>query len=85
VIQQEVIFMNSVKRISLCLFLFIFIAGCAGLTPQQQRILTGGAIGAAGGAAIGAISGGSVGTGALIGGAAGAVGGAIVHEMEKNK
>ena len=55
-----------------------------GLTPQQQRILSGGAIGAAGGAAIGAISGGSPGTGALVGGAVGAVGGAIVHEMEKH-
>jgi osmotically inducible lipoprotein OsmB len=77
--------MNSVKRISLCLFLFISFAGCAGLTPQQQRILTGGAIEAAGGAAIGAISGGSAATGALIGGAAGAVGGAIVHEAEKEK
>ena len=77
--------MNTMKRISLCLFAAIFFAGCAGLTPQQQRILTGGAIGAAGGAAIGAISGGSAGTGALVGGAVGAVGGAIVHEMEKNR
>ncbi len=66
------------------MFAAIFLASCAGLTPQQQRILTGGAIGAAGGAAIGAISGGSVGTGALVGGAVGAVGGAVVHEMEKN-
>ena len=77
--------MNVMKRISLCLLAVIFFAGCAGLTPQQQRILTGGAIGAAGGAAIGVISGGSAGTGALVGGAAGAVGGAIVHEMEKNR
>jgi osmotically inducible lipoprotein OsmB len=78
--------MYNLKRIGLSiLVLLILLTGCASLTPQQQRILSGGAIGAAGGAAIGAISGGSVGTGALIGGAAGAVGGAIVHEMEKNR
>lgn len=76
--------MNIMKRISFCLLAVIFFSGCAGLTPQQQRILSGGAIGAAGGAAIGAISGGSIGTGALVGGAVGAVGGAIVHEMDKN-
>jgi hypothetical protein len=77
---------TNIERIaSVILVLLILLAGCSGLTAQQQRILTGGAIGAAGGAAIGAISGGSVATGALVGGAAGAVGGAIVHEIEKDK
>ncbi|MGE5842196.1 MAG: YMGG-like glycine zipper-containing protein [Deltaproteobacteria bacterium] len=77
---------KNINRItSIIVALLILLTGCAGLSTQQQRILTGGAIGAAGGAAIGAVSGGSVGTGALVGGAAGAVGGAIVHEMEKNK
>jgi osmotically inducible lipoprotein OsmB len=33
--------------------------GCANLTPRQQRAVSGGAIGAAGGAALGAITGGS--------------------------
>jgi hypothetical protein len=42
------------------------------MSSTQQRTLSGGAIGAAGGAAIGALSGGSAGMGALIGGAAGA-------------
>ena len=77
--------MATLKRILLALFAVGCFAGCAGLTHQQQRILTGGAIGAAGGAAIGIISGGSAGAGALVGGAAGAVGGAIVHEMEKTR
>jgi osmotically inducible lipoprotein OsmB len=76
--------MNILKLVAICLFAGILLTSCAGLTPQQQRILTGGAIGAAGGAAIGAISGGSIGTGALVGGAIGAVGGAVVHEMEKS-
>ncbi len=40
------------------------------------RAVTGGLIGAGGGAAIGAATGGNPGTGALIGGAVGAVGGA---------
>jgi hypothetical protein len=62
--------------VSLC-FLAL-VSGCSGLTPRQQKVLTGGAIGAGGGAAVGALSGGSAGVGALIGGAAGAVGGAIV-------
>ena len=78
--------MKHINRVmSVIVILLILLTGCAGLTSQQQRILTGGAIGAAGGAAIGAVSGGSVGTGALVGGAAGAGGGAIVHEMDKNK
>ena len=51
------------------------IAAC-GYTPGQ-RALSGGAIGAAGGAAIGALSGGHAGVGALIGGGAGALTGAV--------
>jgi hypothetical protein len=55
------------------------------MTSSQQRMLSGGAIGAGAGAAVGAISGGSGTTGAVIGGAAGVVGGIIVDQNEKNK
>ena len=48
------------------------LGACSNMSQTQQRTLSGGAIGAAGGAAIGALSGGSAGWGALIGGAAGA-------------
>lgn len=48
------------------------LSACSNMSSTQQRTLSGGAIGAAGGAAIGALSGGSAGVGALIGGAAGA-------------
>lgn len=48
------------------------LGACTNMSQTQQRTLSGGAIGAAGGAAIGALSGGSAGMGALIGGAAGA-------------
>ena len=53
-------------------------AGCANMTPRQQRALSGGAIGAGGGAALGAVTGGSPALGAAIGGAAGAAAGALI-------
>ena len=41
------------------------------------RAVTGGLLGAGGGAALGAATGGNAGTGALIGGGVGAIGGAV--------
>jgi osmotically inducible lipoprotein OsmB len=68
----------------LAVFVLLFLlVGCAGMTPGEQRMLSGGAIGAGTGAAIGAITGGSPGVGAAIGGAAGVVGGAILNEMDR--
>ncbi|MHC1744230.1 MAG: glycine zipper family protein [Syntrophobacteraceae bacterium] len=58
--------------------------GCAGMTPLEQRMLSGGAIGAAGGAAIGAAAGNPA-AGAAIGGAAGVVGGVIVDQVERSR
>jgi osmotically inducible lipoprotein OsmB len=52
----------------------ITLAAC-GNTPGE-RAVTGGLIGAGGGAALGSLSG-NAGAGALIGGAVGAVGGAV--------
>lgn len=60
-------------------------AGCSGMNTQQQRALSGGALGAAGGAAIGALAGGGALTGALIGGALGTGGGLLYHETKRNK
>lgn len=68
---------RKLGRGALALALILPLAACEGLNRQQQRALSGGAIGAAGGAAIGAITGGSPVTGALIGGAAGAATGAL--------
>ncbi len=53
------------------------LTGCSNMTRGQQRALSGGAFGAAGGAALGALTGGSAVTGALIGGAGGAAVGAL--------
>ena len=51
-------------------------AGCDGMSGREQRTLSGGAIGAAGGAGIGLLTGAPI-AGALIGGAAGAAVGAF--------
>lgn len=62
----------------------LVLAGCANMTPTQQRALTGTAIGTAGGAAIGAIAG-NAGAGAAIGAGAGLLGGLLVDQHEKSK
>jgi len=58
------------------------LAGC-GYSPGS-RALSGGAIGAGGGAIIGAATGLGPGTGALIGGAAGALTGAVTNPNTVN-
>jgi hypothetical protein len=65
--------------------LIVFTLGCAGMTRQQQRALSGGAIGAAGGAALGAIVGGSAAVGAAVGGAAGALTGVLIDGSEHHR
>jgi uncharacterized membrane protein len=54
-------------------------AACSNLSRDQQRALTGGAIGAAGGAAAGALLGGSMLGGAVLGGAGGALIGGLTN------
>ncbi len=51
------------------------LGGCDNMSRSDQRMLSGGAIGAAGGAAVTAIVGGPVLVGAAIGAAAGTVAG----------
>jgi osmotically inducible lipoprotein OsmB len=58
-------------------------AGCANMTRQQQRALSGGAIGAAGGAMVGTIVGGSPAVGAAVGGAAGVAAGALWDDINR--
>ncbi|NLJ29745.1 MAG: hypothetical protein GX433_17305 [Deltaproteobacteria bacterium] len=64
--------------------LLFSLTSCAGMSTTQQRVLSGGAIGAGSGAAIGAITGGSPAVGAAVGGAAGAAGGYIYDQSKKN-
>lgn len=75
---------KKIGRASLVVIIAAAIAGCAGMSNTEQRMLSGGAIGAAGGAALGAI-GGNAALGAVAGGAAGVVGGVIVDQYEKSK
>lgn len=58
-----------------------FLSGCAGMSPRQQTTLSGGAIGAGGGAILGGVSGGSPAVGAVVGGAAGALTGYILGDQ----
>ena len=53
------------------------LAGCADMTPGQQRALSGTAIGAGGGAIIGAIAG--------IGAVAGLAGGLIYNKVKEDQ
>jgi hypothetical protein len=61
-------------KIGAAVLLLIGLTGCG--NDPGVRALSGGALGAAGGAGVAAIAGGNAGVGALIGGAAGAIGGA---------
>ena len=72
------------QRIGIALLvLALLTTGCAGMSTQQQRALSGGAIGAAGGAAFGALAG-SATTGAIVGGALGVATGALWDDLRKS-
>jgi hypothetical protein len=73
--------MMNPKLTSCALAAALVLSGCANMTRTQQRMLSGAAIGATGGAAIVAVAGGSVLTGAAVGAAAGTVGGLLVDQQ----
>ncbi|MEQ8584574.1 MAG: hypothetical protein RLO01_04540 [Thalassobaculaceae bacterium] len=58
----------------------VILSGCSSLDSRDQRILSGGALGAGVGVAAGALTGGSWLAGGLLGGAAGAAIGAFTDE-----
>ena len=70
------------KRIFAVCFLSLALAAgslaCTNMTKTQQGIVSGGAIGALGGAGIAAIAGGSGTVGALVGAGAGAIAGGVI-------
>ncbi|MBB6211824.1 hypothetical protein [Novispirillum itersonii] len=68
---------RPLTSVTAALVLAFALSGCANMTNTQQRALSGGAIGAAGGAAVAAIAGGGLVTGALIGAGGGAAIGAL--------
>ena len=75
---------RSGRRTALVLAMTIAAAGCSGMSTTQQRVLSGGAIGAGGGAVIGAIAG-NAGIGAAAGAGAGLLGGYLYDSYEKSK
>lgn len=70
-------------RIVLVLVLVASLAGCAGMSSTEQRMLSGGAIGSAAGVGAAAIVGAPLVVGAAAGAAAGVVGGYIVDQVER--
>ncbi|HEX9882515.1 MAG TPA: hypothetical protein VGA79_00990 [Desulfobaccales bacterium] len=66
------------------LVMVLVVSGCANMSNTEQRVLSGGAIGAAGGAIIGAAAG-SAAIGAAAGGGAGLVGGYVYDQYQKSR
>jgi osmotically inducible lipoprotein OsmB len=60
------------------------LGGCAGLSTTEQRVLSGGAIGASGGALIGWAAG-SPAVGAAVGAGAGALGGYLYDRYQRGR
>lgn len=67
------------KTIAVALLAMFSLSACSNMNHQEQRALSGGAIGAAGGLALSAIAGGPL----LLGAGVGAVGGAAIGAATK--
>jgi len=72
------------KAVILLMVAAMVLGGCSGMSNTEQRVLSGGAIGAGSGALIGWAAG-CPACGAAIGGGAGMVGGYVYDRYEKSK
>jgi len=72
------------KAIVLIVVLALALGGCSGMNATQERVLSGGAIGASSGALIGWAAG-SPAVGAAIGGGAGLLVGLIYDQYERSR
>ncbi len=72
------------KMLILTVVLVLCVSGCAGMSNTEQRVLSGGAIGASGGAVIGAIAGNPA-LGAAAGAGAGLRGGLAYDQYQKSR
>lgn len=70
------------KLVALVALAALLIAGCSGMSYTTQRALSGGAIGAGGGAIVGWAAGNPA-VGAAVGGGVGVLGGLIYDQYEK--
>jgi hypothetical protein len=76
---------DGMKKAMICLIIVaLALGGCSGMSTTQQRVLSGGAIGASSGALIGWAAG-SPAAGAAIGGGAGLLGGYLYDQYEKSR
>ena len=76
--------MKALRILLVIIILTGFLTGCAGMSHKQQRVLSGGAIGAGAGAVISVIAGTNIAVGSAIGAGAGAVGGYIYDQSKKH-
>jgi osmotically inducible lipoprotein OsmB len=73
------------KTAVICLLVAaLAVGGCSSMSSTQQRVLSGGAIGASSGALIGWAAG-SPAAGAAIGGGAGLLGGFLYDQYQKSQ
>lgn len=72
------------KAVVLVVVAVMVLGGCSGMSNTQQRMLSGGAIGAGSGALIGWAAG-CPACGAAIGGGAGVVGGYVYDRYQKSQ
>jgi osmotically inducible lipoprotein OsmB len=72
------------KAVIMFLLAGLFVGGCSGMSYTEQRVLSGGAVGATGGAIIGAAAG-SAAVGAAAGGGAGLLGGYVYDQYQKSR
>ena len=72
------------KKTLAIMVIALAISGCAGMSPTEQRVLSGGAMGAAGGSLIG-LAVGSPAVGAAVGGGAGLLGGLAYDQYQKSQ
>jgi uncharacterized protein YcfJ len=72
------------RTIIVMLIALLALTGCANLSTTEQRVLSGGAIGAGSGAVIGALAG-SAGLGAAAGAGAGLLGGFLYDQSQKTR
>lgn len=70
------------KAVIVAVVCALVLSGCAGMTYTEQRVLSGGALGASSGALIGWAAG-SPAVGAAVGGVAGMAGGFVYDRYEK--
>lgn len=68
----------------LILTVALVVGGCSSMSTTEQRVLSGGAMGAVGGAVIGAVAG-SAALGAAAGAGAGLLGGYIYDQNQKSQ